>query len=86
MKGLVVTCKHIDWLDLREFTREISIILLRCIGNNFDRLLQFKSIQKKMSINPIYDYKTKAKENVPICLRLYSKYIVIFFLISFYLH
>lgn len=39
-----------------------------------------------MSINPIYDYKTKAKENVPICLRLYSKYIVLFFLISFYLH
>lgn len=33
MKGLVVTCKHIDRLDLREFTREISIILLRCIGN-----------------------------------------------------
>lgn len=40
-----------------------------------------------MRINPIYNYyKTKAKENVPVYLRLYSKYTVSFCFISFYLH
>lgn len=88
MKGLVVTCKHIDRLDLREnlhgryrsFYYVVLEIILSC-------LLQFKLVQKKMRINPIYNYyKTKAKENVPVYLRLYSKYTVSFCFISFYLH
>lgn len=72
MKGLVVTCKHIDRLDLRKFTwryRSFYYVVLEII---LSCLLQFKLVQKKMSINPIYNYyETKAKENVPVCLRLY---------------